>query len=66
MNKEIVIKDNYLSEKEMKDLENFLLSNKFPYYYNINIAGEDTEKTDTYMFNHNLIWKNKEINFKIT
>ena len=60
MNKEIIIKDNYLLEKEMKDLENFLLSNKFPYYYNINIAGENTEKTDTYMFNHNLIWKNKE------
>jgi|SRR5210317_1022753 len=60
MNKEIIVKDNHLSEKKMSDLENFLLSNKFPYYYNINIAGEDTEKTDTSMFNHILIYKNEE------
>ena len=49
MNQEILIKDNHLSEKEMSDLENFLISNKFPYYYNVNIAGEDTDNTDTFM-----------------
>ena len=38
MNEEILIKDNHLSEKEMSDLENFLISDKFPYYYNINIT----------------------------
>ena len=60
MNEEILIKDNHLSEKEMSDLENFLISDKFPYYYNINIAGEDAENTDTFMFNHILIHKEGE------
>ena len=60
MNEEILIKDNHLSEKEMSDLENFLISNKFPYYYNINIAGEDTDNTDTFMFNHILIHREGE------
>ena len=60
MNEEILIKDNHLSEKEMSDLENFLISDKFPYYYNINIAGENVENTDTFMFNHILIHKEGE------
>ena len=60
MNEQILIKDNHLSEKEMSDLENFLISNKFPYYYNVNIAGEDTDNTDTFMFNHILIHREGE------
>lgn len=60
MIKNIEVKDNHLSLQKLQDLENFMLSNEFPYYYNINIAGEDDTKTDTYMFNHLLILNNKE------
>ena len=60
MSPEIIIRDNHLSQIQIQDLENFLLSNEFPYYYNINIAGEDDDKTDTHMFNHRLMIKNKE------
>ena len=60
MMKNIEIKDDYLPLKKLQDLENFVLSNEFPYYYNINIAGEDDDKTDTFMFNHRLMIKNKE------
>lgn len=60
MNEEILIKDNHLSEKEMSDLENFLISDKFPYYYNVNIAGEDVENNGLFMFNHILIHKDGE------
>ena len=59
MSPEIIIRDNHLSQIQIQDLENFLLSNEFPYYYNINIAGEDDDKTDTHMFNHRLMIKNK-------
>lgn len=52
--------DNYLPEKIMSDLENFLLSNNFPYYYTENIAGEDFKKTNTFMFFHNLILNGQE------
>ena len=61
MMKNIEVKDNYLPLQKLQDLENFVLSNKFPYYYNINIAGENEKETDTYMFNHRLMFNNKEI-----
>ena len=61
MNSEIKIIDNYLPEVKINYLENLLLSDNFPYYYTINIAGENSKITDTFMFNHNLIRENKEV-----
>ena len=60
MNNEIKIIDNYLPKETMDYLENFIISNNFPYYYNVNIAGENIKTTDTFMFNHNLMNKNEE------
>jgi hypothetical protein len=55
----IKIIDNYLPEKIMLDLENFLLSNNFPYYYVENIV-LGFEKSDSFMFVHHLIENQKE------
>lgn len=57
---EIIIRDNHLPVNKLEDLEDFMLSSRFPYYYTINIAGEDETKTDTCMFNHMLIRDNEE------
>ena len=55
----IEIIDNYLPEKIMSDLEKFLLSNNFPYYYVEDIVlGAD--KSDTFMFVHHLIENEQE------
>jgi len=55
----IKIIDNYLPEKIMSDLEKFLLSNNFPYYYVEDIVlGAD--KSDTFMFVHHLIENEQE------
>lgn len=56
----IKIIDNYLPETTMLQLENFILSSNFPYYYTENIAGEDFKKTNTFMFFHNLILEGEE------
>lgn len=55
----IKIIDNYLPEKIMLDLENFLLSNNFPYYYVENIV-LGFEKSDSFMFVHHLIENQQE------
>jgi len=58
----IKIIDNYLSEKLMSDLEKFLLSNDFPYYYieNIVLGSLGSKKSDSFMFVHHLIENEKE------
>ena len=52
--------NNFLKNKEVfKDIQNTLLGNDFPYYYNDNTA-RPKDKSD-YFFSHTLYQDNKQI-----